>query len=259
MQDFYITISNNLLDPKHVRAMKGDVGWGTIWLFMWFLNKMTIINHETGKGKVLGGKPIKYKEVKADLGISRDTYWRWLNLLKEGDYVSTIRTPHGLQITVNKAKKIFGQKVDNDVLSDRHHQENSSSDVEDSRHLSKQLQNEAKNEEDHLTSNIRQYSKTIKEIYKEKKTNSFPSYLLSLSLEDVQEFQKKFNLTDKRIRWEAEKASDWLKSKGAIRKNHKAFLRNWLRNVIDREKPGFVDGVGGINYKDWIKKHGEPT
>lgn len=108
MKGYYIEITNNLLDPKHQKKMKESV-----WLFMWCLDKMTSITEE-GIGKVLGGKPIKHKEVKEDLGISRATYKRWIKMLKEGGYINLKRTPYGLIISVNKAKKRWGRKVRDD-------------------------------------------------------------------------------------------------------------------------------------------------
>ena len=53
MKGYFIEITNNLLDPKHQKAMKESV-----WLFMWLIDKMTSITEE-GIGRVLGGKPIK--------------------------------------------------------------------------------------------------------------------------------------------------------------------------------------------------------
>ena len=85
---------------------------------MWFLDKMTSISEE-GFGRVLGGKPIKYKEVNEDLGISRRTYINWINILKNGRYIKTTRTPAGLVIIVNKAKKRFKR----DVQKITHHKE----------------------------------------------------------------------------------------------------------------------------------------
>lgn len=107
MKGFYIEVSNNLLDPRHCKQM-GD----SVWLFMWFLDKMTVITQE--KGKVLGGKPIKYSDIEDDLGISRSTYNRWMNTLREGGYVQTVRTPYGSCIVVLKAKKRFSKPITDD-------------------------------------------------------------------------------------------------------------------------------------------------
>jgi hypothetical protein len=131
---FYIEITNNLLDPKHIEHMKDAV-----WLFMWFLDKMTLIDHEKGIGKVLGGKPIVYEDVQKDLGISPRTYRRWIKILKVEKYIETVRTPSGLSITVNKAKKVFKRCATNGTSIVR------------SRHIGY---------DGYGTSNIRQYSKT---------------------------------------------------------------------------------------------------
>jgi len=111
MKGYYIEITNNLLDPKHRKIMKES-----IWLFMWFLDKMTSIS-EKGFGRVLGGKPIIYEEIKRDLDISRRTYTKWIDILRNGKYIETKRTPIGLVIVINKAKKRFN----NDVQFSTHH------------------------------------------------------------------------------------------------------------------------------------------
>ena len=110
MKGFYIEVTNNLLDPKHVNAMGKSV-----WLFMWLLDKMTSIS-ENGKGIVLGGKPIKYSEIKEDLGLSIATYRRHISQLKRHCYIDIRRTPYGLIIIVNKARKRWGNRcIKNDT------------------------------------------------------------------------------------------------------------------------------------------------
>ena len=104
MKGFGIEIKNNLLDPKHIEHMGIAV-----WLYMWCIDKMTSID-ESGVGKVLGGKPIQYKEVGDELGISVRTYRRWVTLLVTGGYINTITAPHGLIFYVNKAHKRFGKR-----------------------------------------------------------------------------------------------------------------------------------------------------
>jgi hypothetical protein len=101
---YYITIKNNLLEPKHIEKMGSSV-----WLYMWFIDKIMAIN-ENGIGKVLNGRPIVYERVEADLGISRRTYLRWVKQLEDAKYIRTIRTPRGLTIYVNKAAKMWGSK-----------------------------------------------------------------------------------------------------------------------------------------------------
>lgn len=101
MKGFGIYIKNSLLDPKHVEAMGQAV-----WLYMWFIDHMTSID-EKGVGKVLGGRPVKYEEIEKELGISQDTYTRWIARLEEYPYIITTRTPYGIVYKVLKADKRF--------------------------------------------------------------------------------------------------------------------------------------------------------
>lgn len=104
MKGFGIDIKNDLLDPKHVEGMGQAV-----WLYMWLIDHMTSITEE-GIGKVLGGKPIKFREMKDELGISPDTYSRWVDKLLEYPYIEVIRAPYGIIFKVLKAKKHFRKK-----------------------------------------------------------------------------------------------------------------------------------------------------
>jgi hypothetical protein len=105
MQGFGIYIKNALLEDKHRVAM-GE----SIWLYMWFLDRMTSIS-ENGIGLVLGGKPIKHDDLVVSFSsLSRPTYERYLRKLKKAGYIETLRTPYGLVIKIHKAEKIFGNK-----------------------------------------------------------------------------------------------------------------------------------------------------
>ncbi len=104
MKGFGIYVKNELLEPKHHEKMGVS-----LWLYLWLLDKMTSIS-EAGTGKVLGGKPVRYEDVKTDLGLSRTTYARYICTLRDAGYVSTLRTPYGLVITVHKATKIFNNR-----------------------------------------------------------------------------------------------------------------------------------------------------
>lgn len=112
MKGFGIEIKNNLLEPKHIDKMGVSV-----WLYMWFIDKITFIN-EKGLGIVLGGKPIIYEEVFEELGIAERTYSRWLQLLKKNGYILITRTPKGLTIKVTKAFKRFGKRYAKSGVSD---------------------------------------------------------------------------------------------------------------------------------------------
>lgn len=148
MNGYYIQITNNLLDKKHVNQMGSAV-----WLFMWLLDRMTSVNEE-GVGKVLGGKPITYEEVEPCLGMSRRTYSRWIDTLREFDYIQTTRTPAGISIKVKKAKKSFGGYAKNGTSERKRDMPKMSSDVP------KVAYRYAKNG----TSNIRQYKDNTKTI-----------------------------------------------------------------------------------------------
>lgn len=113
MKGFGIEIKNNLLEHKHHEAM-GDA----VWLYMWLLDKMTSISEE-GVGKILGGKPIKYEEVKEELSMSERTYNRWIAALKKHEYVNVRRTPYGLVLSVNKAHKRFGNRSAKNGVSEK--------------------------------------------------------------------------------------------------------------------------------------------
>jgi hypothetical protein len=102
MKGYFISIKNDLLEPKHWKAM-GE----SVWLFMWLLDKMTSIS-EDGVGKVLGGKPVKSEDVTKDLGCHPQTYRNYFRTLLEGKYINSRRTPYGIVISVNRADKIFG-------------------------------------------------------------------------------------------------------------------------------------------------------
>jgi DNA-binding MarR family transcriptional regulator len=59
---------------------------------MFLIDKITSIN-EDGVGVVLGRQLIKFGEIKKELGISQDTYSRWINKLVKYPYVEATRTP----------------------------------------------------------------------------------------------------------------------------------------------------------------------
>lgn len=104
MNGHIIPISNNLLDPKH----RKQIGGSALWEFEWLIDRMT--SEKTGK--VLGGRPIKLKELKKSLGIAENNISKHLNRLEKFNYINIVRAPYGLIITVNKPQKVFGQKLE---------------------------------------------------------------------------------------------------------------------------------------------------
>jgi len=105
MKDFYIEITNNLLDPKHRNKMGISV-----WEFMWCLDKITLVDEEQ-IGWVLGKKPIQLKEIRKDIGITEQNISKNLNKLQRDGYITLKHTKYGIIISVNKAKKRFNQIV----------------------------------------------------------------------------------------------------------------------------------------------------
>jgi hypothetical protein len=104
---FDIGVKNGLLEPKHIQAM-GEA----VWLFLWCIDKVT--KETDGWGVVLGGKPIRYAEVQQQLGIAERTYKRWLEILRQHEYIKTTRAPYGLVIKVNKTKKRYAKNGTSD-------------------------------------------------------------------------------------------------------------------------------------------------
>jgi len=91
-----------LLDPKH----KKKIG-SAIWEFLWCINKITkeIKNSEEIWGLVLGGKPIKAKEIENDLGIHPKSIKKNLRKLVMSGYLKMTQTQYGQIIHVNKSKR----------------------------------------------------------------------------------------------------------------------------------------------------------
>ena len=221
MDGFYITVKNTLLEPKHFKAMHGDKDSGAIWLFLWLLDKMTIIDHEKGEGKVLGGKPIKFEDIEPSLKIHRVTYQRWLNILREGGYIQTTRTPYGLLIIVNKAFKVFGQKSDpeRDVAPTLHLSENGKTPSQAYPATSLHARP--------ATSN-----KTIQRQDSNKEKNLIKK---EISQEDLEEISEKYRVPIAFVALQKEKMENWQKAKGKIYKDKKAALRNWVIKAAEEK------------------------
>ena len=101
MKGFGIYVKNDLLEPKHFKAI-GQA----LWLYLWLLDKMTSIS-EDGVGKVLGGVPIKFEKINSDLPMSPSSYTRYIKALEQAGYITALRTPYGHVFKITKAKKIF--------------------------------------------------------------------------------------------------------------------------------------------------------
>lgn len=108
MSNYFITVSNGIFTPDHYKRIGS-----AIWLFEWYLDKVTIITKE-GEGLVLGGQPVKYEMYHKATGVSEKTYRRDMDRLKKEGYIKTLRTPYGVVVKVQKCKKIFSKR-DSDV------------------------------------------------------------------------------------------------------------------------------------------------
>ena len=161
MKGFGIEIKNTLLEKKHVEKMGI-----AIWLYMWLVDHMTSITEE-GIGNVLGGKPIKYEEVESELGISQDTYTRWIEKLSKYPYIETIRTPYGITFRVLKAHKHFKKRI---------------------RTNSETLRKNAESLRKNAESNIRQYS-----IDNTAKTYTAAEAAKDWTLDELSEYIKEMN------------------------------------------------------------------
>lgn len=83
------------------------------------------------------------------------------------------------------------------------------------------------------------------------------TYLLSIPQEDITVFEQKYHLSGQRIKWEAQKAHDWLEANGKKKSNHKSYLQNWLARVSERENPQVASGSNTMSVKDWEAKYGK--
>jgi hypothetical protein len=108
MKGFGIYVKNDLLEPKHVKNMQVNQKTSAIWLYLWFLDKVTKIDKNTNLGSVLGGKPFKFSDF--ELAGEQATRLMFRNLKKHG-YIEVLRTPYGNVVWVTKAVKIFGNNV----------------------------------------------------------------------------------------------------------------------------------------------------
>ena len=202
--------------------MHGDKDSGAIWLFLWLLDKMTIINHEIGEGKVLGGKPIKFEEIKDHLPIHRITYQRWLKILREGGYIQTTRTPYGLVIIVNKAFKVFGQKTKEkrDDTGKLHLSENGENRLQADPATSLHARPATSNK------TIQRQDSNKKKSIKEKRFST----LEEITPEVVEEVANQYRVPVSFVEIQLDKMRNWLEAKGKRYKNYKAGLRNWVVN-----------------------------
>ena len=108
-ESFPLLIWSGLFKEKHWKKMGN-----AIWLFGMLIDKVT--REEDSKGYVLGGAPVTYQTFQKEMPITKRQYLRYLDILREGDYIHTRNTHHGLSIVINKSKK-FRRKSDKKVTA----------------------------------------------------------------------------------------------------------------------------------------------
>lgn len=108
-KNYFITVKRGLLEPKHRIKMQVNQKTTAIWMYLWFLDRMTYVDPKTQLGIVLGGKPITLEEIDVyeDVKCRRRVFAK----LKTEGYIITKRTPYGRIVWVTKAFKIFGLRV----------------------------------------------------------------------------------------------------------------------------------------------------
>jgi hypothetical protein len=87
-----------LFEARHFQRMGS-----AIWLYGWLVLRQT--HQSEGKGWVLGGAPVRYKEIEEETGFNRRTLERWMHVLRGQRYIETEAVPGGVVIRITKAKK----------------------------------------------------------------------------------------------------------------------------------------------------------
>jgi len=81
-------------EAKHYRTMKSAV-----WLYLYLL-----LNANRKTGILMR----KIETVSTGMGVTRDTAYRWLNVLRKGGYIQTVNTGRSLTIQVTRWKALPG-------------------------------------------------------------------------------------------------------------------------------------------------------
>lgn len=113
MTSHIIPVSNGLFEHRE------RIG-PAIWEFLWLIDRITaeeVDDQGERWGVVLGGAPVKHKQIAQELGTNERTVQRNLTRLKDEHYISSIRAPYGEIIRVAKNKKKVGERADKNVVS----------------------------------------------------------------------------------------------------------------------------------------------
>jgi hypothetical protein len=102
-KNFTTGLRGVLFEARHYARMGSAV-----WLYGWLVLRQT---HQSGSvGWVLGGAPVRYREIEEETGFNRRTLERWLSTLRREGYIETTAAQEGVSIRIMKVKK-FPQGV----------------------------------------------------------------------------------------------------------------------------------------------------
>jgi hypothetical protein len=97
-KNFSTGLRGVLFEAQHYARMGS-----ALWLYGWLVLRQT---HQTGSvGWVLGGAPVRYREIEEETGFNCRTLERWLRTLRRGGYIETTAAQEGVRIRITKAKK----------------------------------------------------------------------------------------------------------------------------------------------------------
>src|SRR5277367_1765537 len=102
-KDFNAGLRGVLFEARHYERMGA-----AIWLYGWLVLRQT--RQQGTVGWVLGGAPVRYREIEEETGFNPRTLERWMQVLRRHGYVETEAVAGGVTVRIMKAKK-FPQGV----------------------------------------------------------------------------------------------------------------------------------------------------
>src|SRR6202046_761711 len=97
-KNFSTGLRGVLFEARHYARMGS-----ALWLYGWLVLRQT---HQSGSiGWVLGGAPVRYREIEEETGFNRRTLERWLSTLRREGYIETTAAQEGVRIRIPQAKK----------------------------------------------------------------------------------------------------------------------------------------------------------
>jgi hypothetical protein len=97
-KNFSTGLRGVLFEARHYARMGS-----ALWLYGWLVLRQT---HQSGSvGWVLGGAPVRYREIEEETGFNCRTLERWLSTLRREGYIETTAVQGGVRIRIMKAKK----------------------------------------------------------------------------------------------------------------------------------------------------------